>query len=90
MATPTVAGGAALMRQYFVEGRYPHGSASAGDRLNLLAPTLKAAVAAVKQPVRVGSGTASPIPNAASGGEGLVQAAVAPRQLGRAACGERA
>ncbi|GAA0667970.1 bifunctional proline dehydrogenase/L-glutamate gamma-semialdehyde dehydrogenase PutA [Sphingomonas insulae] len=39
--------------------------------------TLKAAVAAVKQPVRVGSGTASPIQNAASGGEGLVQAAVA-------------
>lgn len=44
MATPTVAGGAALMRQYFVEGRYPHGSASAGNRLHLLAPTLKAAV----------------------------------------------
>ncbi|MBK7145787.1 MAG: S8 family serine peptidase [Xanthomonadales bacterium] len=44
MATPTVAGGAALMRQYFAEGRYPHGSVSAGDRLHLLAPTLKAAV----------------------------------------------
>ena len=44
MATPTVAGGAALMRQYFVEGRYPRGSVSAGDRLHLLAPTLKAAV----------------------------------------------
>lgn len=44
MASPTVAGGAALMRQYFVEGWYPRGSARAGDRLNPLAATLKAAV----------------------------------------------
>lgn len=44
MASPTVAGGAALMRQYFAEGRYPRGSARTGDRLNLLAATLKAAV----------------------------------------------
>jgi subtilisin family serine protease len=44
MAAPTVAGGAALMRQYFVEGWYPRGSARSGDRLNPLAATLKAAV----------------------------------------------
>ncbi len=44
MASPTVAGGAALMRQYFVDGWYPRGSARAGDRLNPLAATLKAAV----------------------------------------------
>ena len=44
MAAPTVAGGAALMRQYFAEGWYPRGSARSGDRLNPLAATLKAAV----------------------------------------------
>jgi len=31
MATPTIAGGAALMRQYFVEGFYPRGARNAAD-----------------------------------------------------------
>ncbi len=31
MATPTVAGGAALMRQYFMEGFYPRGARTAAD-----------------------------------------------------------
>jgi len=31
MATPTVAGGAALMRQYFMEGFYPRGAKTAAD-----------------------------------------------------------
>lgn len=44
MAAPTVAGGAALMRQYFAEGWYPRGGARGGDRLNPLAATLKAAL----------------------------------------------
>lgn len=44
MAAPTIAGGAALMRQYFSEGWYPRGSPRGGDRLHPLAATLKAAL----------------------------------------------
>ena len=31
MSTPLVAGGAALLRQYFLEGFYPSGGANPGD-----------------------------------------------------------
>jgi subtilisin family serine protease len=44
MASPTVAGGAALMRQYFEEGFHPRGRKRAGDRLRPLAATMKAAL----------------------------------------------
>ena len=44
MASPTVAGGAALMRQYFEEGFHPRGQKRSGDRLRPLAATMKAAL----------------------------------------------
>ena len=42
MASPTVAGGAALLRQYLVDGFYPRGARRALDRWRPLAATLKA------------------------------------------------
>jgi hypothetical protein len=42
MATPTVAGAAALARQYFEQGFYPGGSANAGDRMRPSGTLLKA------------------------------------------------
>ncbi len=44
MATPTVAGGATLLRQYFTDGFYPSGAKTAADTLNPSAALLKAAV----------------------------------------------
>jgi PKD repeat protein len=44
MSTPTVAGGAALMRQYFVEGFYPSGAANAADVHAPSASLIKAAL----------------------------------------------
>lgn len=42
MSTPTVSGGAALMRQYFSEGWYPRGSRNAADALNPSGTLMKA------------------------------------------------
>lgn len=42
MAAPGVAGAAALVREYFVDGFYPSGSANAGDSLTPSAALLKA------------------------------------------------
>lgn len=42
MACPAVAGGAALLRQYFSDGFYPSGAANAADVLNPTAPLVKA------------------------------------------------
>jgi hypothetical protein len=42
MSTPTVAGGALLMRQYFVDGWYPTGASTAADRRKPLGAEMKA------------------------------------------------
>lgn len=42
MATPTVAGNAALMRQFFVDGYYPRGVATAADRYKPSGMVMKA------------------------------------------------
>lgn len=42
MATPTVSGGAALMRQYFMDGFYPSGSRTASDALTPSGALMKA------------------------------------------------
>lgn len=42
MSAPTVAGGAALVRQYFAEGFYPSGSRKAADGFNASATLVKA------------------------------------------------
>lgn len=42
MATPTVAGGATLLRQYFADGFYPRGDANAADDLNPTGAMMKA------------------------------------------------
>ena len=42
MAAPTVAGGAALMREYFTEGFYPSGARTSGDALAPSAALMKA------------------------------------------------
>ena len=42
MATPAVAGGSALLRQYFEEGMYPTGTRNAADRFRPNAPLVKA------------------------------------------------
>jgi hypothetical protein len=44
MATPTTAGLAALVRQYFVDGWYPSGAAQAGDKFNPSAALMKAVI----------------------------------------------
>lgn len=44
MATPTAAGGATLMRQYFTDGFYPTGAKTAGDAVSPSAALLKAAM----------------------------------------------
>ena len=44
MATPTVAGGATLLRQYFTDGFYPTGARTAADSLNPSAALMKAAL----------------------------------------------
>ena len=44
MATPTVAGGATLLRQYFTDGFYPGGAANAAESVNPSAALIKAAL----------------------------------------------
>lgn len=44
MATPTISGGAALMRQYFWDGYYPTGARVAADARRPLSAELKAAI----------------------------------------------
>jgi hypothetical protein len=44
MATPTAAGGATLMRQYFTDGFYPTGAKTAADAVSPSAALLKAAM----------------------------------------------
>src|SRR5262249_5426929 len=41
MATPTVAGGSALLRQYFADGFYPTGTRTAADQFNPNAALVK-------------------------------------------------
>ncbi len=42
MATPTIAGNAALMRQFFSDGFYPRGAKTAADKLNPSGMVMKA------------------------------------------------
>lgn len=44
MSAPTVAGGAALLRQYFTDGYYPSGTRNLNDRVNPSATLIKAAL----------------------------------------------
>ncbi|MCF6287786.1 MAG: S8 family serine peptidase [Proteobacteria bacterium] len=44
MATPTLAGGAALLRQYFTDGFYPTGIANTNDQHTPTGPLMKAAL----------------------------------------------
>lgn len=44
MATPVVAGAAALLRQYFVQGFYPTGAAVSASGFTPSGPLLKAVV----------------------------------------------
>ena len=51
MATPTIAGNAALVRQYFVEGFYPRGSKTAADTYNPSGMAMKAVLLNGTNPV---------------------------------------
>ena len=61
MAAPIVAGGAALVRQYFTEGFYPSGTRRAEDALTPSASLLKAVLLAGAEAVG-GGNTQGPIP----------------------------
>lgn len=52
-ASPTIAGGAALVRQYYTDGFYPSGMATAADRITPSAALLKATIIAAARPVPV-------------------------------------
>ena len=66
MATPGVAGGAALLRQYLVDGWYPHGYAGSGPQLVPSAALLKAFI--VNSAVNIsGNNVDGPIPDNSQG-----------------------
>lgn len=66
MATPGVAGGAALVRQYLSEGYYPHGYAASGPGLVPSAALLKAVV--VSGAINItGANVDAPIPDNSQG-----------------------
>ena len=71
-SSPTVAGAAALVRQYYTEGFYPTGARRAADALTPSAALLKATLIAAARPVlwkAIGSGTipAKPVPSGEQG-----------------------
>lgn len=51
MATPTISGNAALLRQYFVEGFYPRGARAAADALNPSGMAMKAVLLNGTRPI---------------------------------------
>ncbi len=63
MATPAVAGVAALVRQYFVDGYYPSGAPNAADGFNPLGSLVKAVLVAAAEPMA----NEPPIPNSEIG-----------------------
>lgn len=67
-ASPTVAGAAALVRQYYTEGFYPSGARVAADALVPSAALLKATIIAAARPVpwrmtNLGDVAAKPVPS---------------------------
>jgi hypothetical protein len=50
-ASPTIAGAAALVRQYYTDGFYPNGTAGSGTRMTPSAALLKASIIAAARPV---------------------------------------
>jgi hypothetical protein len=72
-ASPTIAGAAALVRQYYTDGFYPSGAATAADRFTPSAALLKATIVAAARPVPYistptgGFLNAAPAPNATQG-----------------------
>ncbi len=68
-ASPTIAGAAALVRQYYTDGFYPSGVATAADRMTPSAALLKATIIAAARPVPYvgtpdgGFTNAAPAPN---------------------------
>jgi hypothetical protein len=50
-ASPTIAGAAALVRQYYTDGYYPSGAPNASDRFTPSAALLKATIIAAARPV---------------------------------------
>jgi Subtilase family len=72
-ASPTIAGAAALVRQYYTDGFYPSGAATAADRFMPSAALLKATIIAAARPVPYistptgGFLNAAPAPNATQG-----------------------
>jgi len=66
MATPVVAGVAAMVRQYFSNGFYPRGSASPGSSFSPSAALVKAALINSAENMG-GSGTGGPIPSSGQG-----------------------
>jgi len=66
MATPGVAGGAALVRQFFTEGYYPHGYPGSGPGIVPSAALLKAAI--VNSGINIsGTNVDGPIPDFSQG-----------------------
>lgn len=57
MSTPTVAGGAALMRQFFTEGWYPRGTKTAADAYTPTGAVMKAALLNGTNPISTNFGT---------------------------------
>ncbi|HAK61253.1 MAG TPA: hypothetical protein DCO77_12885, partial [Nitrospiraceae bacterium] len=66
MATPAVAGAAALVRQYFTEGYWPSGIARSADGFTPSAALIKATIVNSAQNMS-GSNTDSPIPSTGQG-----------------------
>ena len=67
-ASPTVAGAAALVRQYYTEGFYPSGARNAGDARTPSAALLKATLIAAARPAtsrmtNLGDVAAKPVPS---------------------------
>jgi hypothetical protein len=66
MATPGVAGGAALLRQFFAQGYYPHGYPGSGPAIAPSAALLKATI--VNSAVNIsGTNVDGPIPDGSQG-----------------------
>ncbi|HWW62420.1 MAG TPA: S8 family serine peptidase, partial [Thermoanaerobaculia bacterium] len=63
-ASPTIAGAAALVRQYYTDGFYPSGSASSSDRFTPSAALMKATLIAAARPAVFRSGGVQTVPAA--------------------------
>ncbi|MFZ2071431.1 MAG: S8 family serine peptidase [Halobacteriota archaeon] len=66
MSTPTTAGAAALIRQYFIEGYYPTGNATPGNSITPSAALIKAMLVSSGEEMN-GSHTEGPIPSNGQG-----------------------